>query len=184
MKAFRIIGRNIRDAFKGVFRNFSLSLASISCITITLIVVAVSIIMSYNVDNFTNFDEYKAISNTVRHYDLKNVMVCSSYEENYYLRENDIRKINEINKKEAPLIFERNFRITNYDLDYTYILNNSLNRVIECEDINELTYEYLATSNIEYGSEGIIISEVVAREIYRKHSGFNSITDTLDLELI
>ena len=57
MKACRIIGRNIRDAFKGVFRNFSLSLASISCITITLIVVAVSIVMSYNLDNFTNLVE-------------------------------------------------------------------------------------------------------------------------------
>ncbi len=57
MKTFRIIGRNIRDAFKGVFRNFSLSLASISCITITLIVVAVSIVLSYNVDNFTNLVE-------------------------------------------------------------------------------------------------------------------------------
>jgi len=57
MKTFRIIGRNFRDAFKGVFRNFSLSLASISCITITLIVVAVSIILSYNVDNFTNLVE-------------------------------------------------------------------------------------------------------------------------------
>lgn len=57
MKTFRIIGRNIRDAFKGVFRNFSLSLASISCITITLIVVAVSIILSYNVNNFTKLVE-------------------------------------------------------------------------------------------------------------------------------
>ena len=57
MKTFRIIGRNIRDAFKGVFRNFSLSLASISCITITLIVVAVSIVLSYNVDNFTSLVE-------------------------------------------------------------------------------------------------------------------------------
>lgn len=53
MKAFRILGRNIRDAFKSVFRNFSLSLASISCITITLLVVAVSIILFYNVNNFT-----------------------------------------------------------------------------------------------------------------------------------
>lgn len=53
MKSIRIIGRNIRDAFKGVFRNFSLSFASISCITITLIVVALSIILSQNVDNFT-----------------------------------------------------------------------------------------------------------------------------------
>ncbi|MDD6323356.1 MAG: permease-like cell division protein FtsX [Bacilli bacterium] len=53
MKTFRIIGRNFRDAFKGVFRNFSLSFASISCITITLIVVAVSIVLSENVNNFT-----------------------------------------------------------------------------------------------------------------------------------
>lgn len=53
MKAFRILSRNIRDAFKSVFRNFSLSLASISCITITLLVVAVSIILFYNVNNFT-----------------------------------------------------------------------------------------------------------------------------------
>ena len=57
MKALRILIRNIRDAFKGVFRNFSLSLASISCITITLIVVAVSIVLSYNVENFTNLVE-------------------------------------------------------------------------------------------------------------------------------
>ena len=57
MKALRILFRNIRDAFKGVFRNFSLSLASISCITITLIVVAVSIVLSYNVENFTNLVE-------------------------------------------------------------------------------------------------------------------------------
>lgn len=57
MKTVRIIGRNIRDAFKGVFRNFSLSFASISCITITLIVVAVSIVLSQNVDNFTKLVE-------------------------------------------------------------------------------------------------------------------------------
>lgn len=54
MKLFRIIGRDIRDSFKGIFRNFSLSLASISCITITLIVVAISIILSINVNSLTN----------------------------------------------------------------------------------------------------------------------------------
>lgn len=53
MKALRILSRNIRDSFKSVFRNFSLSLASISCITITLIVVAFSIIISNNVNHFT-----------------------------------------------------------------------------------------------------------------------------------
>ena len=53
MKLFRMIGRSIRDAFKSVIRNFSLSLASISCITITLIIVAVAIVASLNVQNFT-----------------------------------------------------------------------------------------------------------------------------------
>lgn len=53
MKPFRMLGRSIRDAFKSVFRNFSLSLASISCITITLIIVAIAIIASFNVQNFT-----------------------------------------------------------------------------------------------------------------------------------
>ena len=57
MKAFRIFGRNIRDAFKSVFRNFSLSIASISCITITLLVVAIAVILSYNVNNFTKLVE-------------------------------------------------------------------------------------------------------------------------------
>lgn len=57
MKALRIISRNIRDSFKSVFRNFSLSLASISCITITLIVVALSIVLSINVNNFTSLVE-------------------------------------------------------------------------------------------------------------------------------
>lgn len=53
MKIFRMLGRSIRDAFKSVIRNFSLSLASISCITITLIIVAIAIIASFNVQNFT-----------------------------------------------------------------------------------------------------------------------------------
>lgn len=53
MRGIRTIQRYIRDAFKSVIRNFSLSLASISCIAITLIVVAFSLILSYNVENFT-----------------------------------------------------------------------------------------------------------------------------------
>ena len=53
MKFFRSINRYFRDAAKSVVRNFSLSLASISCITITLIVVALSIVLSYNVEEMT-----------------------------------------------------------------------------------------------------------------------------------
>lgn len=52
MKFFRMVGRSIRDAFKSVIRNFSLSLASISCITITLIIIGSTLIIAKNVDNF------------------------------------------------------------------------------------------------------------------------------------
>ena len=57
MQYVRIFGRSIRDAFKGVFRNLSLSVASILCTTITLIVVAISIVLTYNINNFTKLIE-------------------------------------------------------------------------------------------------------------------------------
>ena len=53
MRGIRTIKRYIRDSIRSVIRNFSLSLASVSCIAITLIVVSFSIIISYNVENFT-----------------------------------------------------------------------------------------------------------------------------------
>ncbi len=53
MKPFRIIVRSIRDSFKSVFRNFSLSMASVICTTITLILVALAIIVTVNVNHVT-----------------------------------------------------------------------------------------------------------------------------------
>ncbi len=53
MKPFRILKSNFLESFKGVFRNFSLSIASITCITITLILVGFSIFVTLNVNNFT-----------------------------------------------------------------------------------------------------------------------------------
>ena len=78
MKLFRMLGRSIRDAFKSVVRNFSLSLASISCITITLIIVAVAIIASFNVENFTKEIEKDLtivvfLDNEAEEEDIKNV---------------------------------------------------------------------------------------------------------------
>ncbi len=54
MKLIRILNRSIRDSFKSIFRNFSLSVASISCTIITLLLVSISIIISYNVTNITD----------------------------------------------------------------------------------------------------------------------------------
>ncbi len=53
MKAFRILFRSINDGLRSVFRNFSLSIASILCTTITLILVSIAILISVNVNSFT-----------------------------------------------------------------------------------------------------------------------------------
>ena len=90
MKIFRMLGRSVRDAFKSVFRNFSLSLASISCIAITLIIVAVSIVVSFNVENFTQEIERDLtivvfVDNDATQEEVNNV-------------KQELEKINEINK--------------------------------------------------------------------------------------
>ena len=53
MKSIRIIGRNIRAGIKNVVRNLSLSFASIACISVTLLLVALSLVGSLNVEHFT-----------------------------------------------------------------------------------------------------------------------------------
>ena len=59
MRALRILSRSIRDSFKSVFRNFSLSVASILCTTITLILVALALFLSYNVRQITTNLEHE-----------------------------------------------------------------------------------------------------------------------------
>ena len=59
MRALRILRRSIRDSFKSVFRNFSLSMASIACTTITLIFVAISLVLTYNVRQVTTDLEHE-----------------------------------------------------------------------------------------------------------------------------
>jgi len=54
MRAIRIFGRNVISAIKSIFRNFSLSAASIVCTTITLVIVALAIMLSSNIKGFTS----------------------------------------------------------------------------------------------------------------------------------
>ena len=98
MKAFRILKRSIRDSIKSVFRNFSLSLASISCITITLLVVAISIVLSYNLNNFTNIIEKNVTIVVFLNMDVDQDKVNSIQE--------DIKNIDYVDKKSpnSPLL--------------------------------------------------------------------------------
>ena len=78
MKFFRIFGRSIRDAFKSVVRNFSLSMASIICITITLIIVGLSLVISKNINSITHELESELeivvfVSNDADDFDLRSL---------------------------------------------------------------------------------------------------------------
>ena len=78
MKFFRVIGRSIRDALKSVGRNFSLSIASITCVMITLIIVGVALIVTYNVEDATkklkkDLSIVAFVSNDADEFDIKSV---------------------------------------------------------------------------------------------------------------
>ena len=78
MKFFRVIGRSIRDALKSVGRNFSLSIASITCVMITLIIVGVALIITYNVEDATtklkkDLSIVVFVSNDADEFDIKSL---------------------------------------------------------------------------------------------------------------
>ena len=54
MRTIRVFLRSFKEALKSIFRNFSLSAASVACTTITLILVSIAIIVSYNINNVTS----------------------------------------------------------------------------------------------------------------------------------
>lgn len=53
MKIFRIFGRSIKNAGKSIFRNLSLSVASVTCAVITLVLVSIGMLLSYNINKVT-----------------------------------------------------------------------------------------------------------------------------------
>lgn len=96
MKMFRILSRNIRDSFKSVFRNFSLSVASISCISITLIVVAIAMVLSSNVNGVTKRIESNVTMVVFLDKDIS--------EERFKEIESELRQIDNIGTKEDDVV--------------------------------------------------------------------------------
>lgn len=54
MKIIRILGRSFANACKSLVRNFSLTVASIVCTIITLILVSIGLLLSYNIKEITH----------------------------------------------------------------------------------------------------------------------------------
>ena len=175
MKAFRIFGRNIRDAFKSVFRNFSLSLASISCITITLLVVSIAIILTYNVNNFASLvkkdvtivtflnsgitdDEIKEVEKSI-----KKIEGIESVE---FQDKMDISKEMMESSDTFKSIME------NWTEDETPIQDTFLVKVVELETIGDIAKKIEAIESVEsvkYG-EGMVEQLVTVFDVVKKIS--------------
>ena len=128
MKTFRILGRNIRDAFKGVFRNFSLSLASISCITITLLVVSLSLILSANVNNIAELIE-------------EDVTIVAFLDANITEEESNevLKQINALDNIDS-VEFESKVEIANEMKDSSEVYANIMNEWTDEENPLQSTY--------------------------------------------
>ena len=159
MKIIRIFVRNVRDAFRSVVRNFSLSLAAITCITITLILVALSMVITANVNNFT-----KTLEDELSIVVYLNEDVSTETENEIY---SNISGLDGVEKATLKTKEEWKKEIQSYssELDATlsYLEDNPLldSVIVKVKDINSISYvasiirNYDGVKSAQYGEETV-----------------------------
>ena len=171
MRAFRIFGRSIRDAFKSVVRNFSLSFASIMCTTITLILVSVAIIAACNVENTTKIIEGELsiivyLNDDVTEEKIANIKSDLNSQEN--IDEIIFKSKNEW-KTEMSEYDDTFETILNY-LDENPLLDSFIVKVKDVKDLKK-TADYINTiegvETIKYG-EGMVETVISVFDIIEK----------------
>lgn len=171
MRALRILSRSIRDSFKSVFRNFSLSMAAITCTTITLILVAVSIILSYNVREVTTSLEkeltivaYVKKEATTENIDaLKKDLSNMSNVEKYVFKSKDEWKL-EMKNESDTLKNTLDYLESNPLLDSFIITVKDVNAL---KETTEKIRKYEFISSAEYG-EGMVENIIGTFDIISK----------------
>ena len=171
MKAFRIFFRSIRDAFKSVMRNFSLSMASVLCTTITLIIVSVAILISVNVNTATKEIE-----------DEMNIVVYverDTDEEGLKNLEDEIKSMDKVAKVEFLSKEEQKNDMAEYSdtfetilnyLDENPLLDSYIVYTKDVTDITDVAKDILELPNVEtakYG-EGMVEEVVSAFDFIEK----------------
>lgn len=155
MKAFRIIGRSIRDAFKSVFRNFSLSLASIMCATITLLVVSIALVIACNVENAT-----KTLENELS---IVVYLEKTATEQDALFLESQINKLNNVDevvyKSKDEWIremseYNSSFNAIFENYDENPLLDSFVVKVKDITSISTVTEEIRKMDNIESANYG------------------------------
>lgn len=171
MRAIRIFGRSIRDAFKSVLRNFSLSFASIMCTTITLILVSVALICAANIDNATKSieDELSIVvylSDTVTEEDINNIKADISNQENVA----EVTFKSKIEWKDEMSEYDATFEtVLNY-LDENPLMDSFIVRVNDVANLGD-TAEYISSissvDTVKYG-EGMVDNIISAFDVVQK----------------
>lgn len=171
MRPVRIFVRSIRDAFKSVIRNFSLSIASIMCTTITLILVSVAIISAANIENATKLIEDEL--NIVVYLD-KNVT-----EEQIENIESDIMSQKNVADYSFKSKTEWKEEMSEYDDAFETVLNyldeNPLmdSLIVKVKDVNDLSEtakiisEISGVDTVKYG-DGMVDSIISAFDVMEK----------------
>ena len=174
MKAIRILIRGIRDAFKSVIRNFSLSTAAITCSSITLVLVAVAMIISYNVKNITSELEqeltivvYMKETGTEEHIEemKKNLdtMKESGNVADYKYKSKDEWKL-------EMKTYSDTFNTALEFLETNPLLDSFMVTVKDVSHLKETTEEirkYESVSSADYG-EGMVENLVIAFDVIEK----------------
>lgn len=171
MRACRIFFRSIRDAFKSVVRNFSLSFASIMCTTITLILVAVAMVAAANVNNAT-----KLIEDELTVVVYLNGDVTSEQIENIKTELNSYKNVLETTYKSKD---EWKLEMSEYDDSFKIVLDyldeNPLNDsfVVKVKDVKKLseTSEFIkgieGVDTVKYG-EGMVENVISVFDVIQK----------------
>lgn len=171
MRAFRIFFRSIRDAFKSVVRNFSLSFASIMCTTITLILVAVAVVAAANVNNATKLIEDELTIVTYLKKDVTEEQI-----ENIKSEISSYKNVEEVTFKSKD---EWKLEMSEYDDSFKTVLNyldeNPLmdSFVLKVNDVKKLseTSEYIKAINgvdtVKFG-EGMVEQVISIFDIVQK----------------
>lgn len=171
MRACRIFFRSIRDAFKSVVRNFSLSFASIMCTTITLILVAVAMVAAANVSNAT-----KLIEDELTVVVYLNGDVTSEQTENIKTELNSYKNVLETTYKSKD---EWKLEMSEYDDSFKTVLDyldeNPLNDsfVVKVKDVKKLseTSEFIkgieGVDTVKYG-EGMVENVISVFDVIQK----------------
>lgn len=170
MKPIRIFFRSIRDAFKSVTRNFSLSMASILCVTITLIILAVSVVIAANVNNATqNIESEMSI---IVYLDGESTEDDAKNVESEILNIDGVAEIKFISKEEQKQNmsnYNEAFEIILNYLDKNPLLDSYVVYVEDIKNISEIASDIEVIPNVvtvKYG-EGMVESVITAFDIIK-----------------